>query len=206
MGILKKLFGGEKTSEDPHFEITEHSISIDLIKYQVRVRKPGHEIYAEEFFKAASKPKDLVFSRFYLLNESPPKLHFAPSPEKAVNWFKGRDLPKDGYSNIFWGEEATFQCRVCGKEIKQPLKITKVEKYTISTSVPMSMEIIGWRVSEVACDLMGPGVPSKILDMFETKPTIKWLSPKNKFICDGCAHRLIAMGRQAELEEYVIFR
>ena len=204
--ILEKLFGGGKTPKEPSFEIIEDTISIDLTRYQVRVKKYGQEMYAEELFQAATKPKDLIFGRFYLLNENPPKLHFAPSLEKAINWFKGRDQPKDGYYNIFWGEEVTFHCCVCGKEIQQPLNITKVEKYTISTNVPMYMEIIGWRVSEVACDLMGPGIPSKILYMFKTKPIIKWLNPKNKFICDGCAHRLTTTGRQAELEEYVIFK
>ena len=206
MSLFKKLFGGGKTSEGPHFEIIENSISTEVTKYQVRVRKPGHEMYAEELFQAATKPKDLIFVRFYLLNENPPKLHFAPSLEKAVNCFKGRDLPKDGYSNIFWGEEVTFQCRVCVKEIKQPLNITKVEKYTISTSEPMYKEIMGWRVSEVACSLMGLGVPRKDLCRFKTKPIIKWVNPQNKFICEGCAHRLMTMGRQAELEEYVIFK
>jgi len=206
MGLLKKFFGGRNIPEGSHYEIIENNISTHMTRYQVRVRKPGHEMYAEELFQAATRPKDLIFTRFYLLNENPPGLHFAPSLERAVNWFKGRDLPKNGYSNIFWGEEVTFQCCVCGKEIKQPLNITKVEKYTISTNVPMPMEIIGWRVSEVACDLLGPGVPGKILDMFKTKPIIKWLNPKNKFICEGCAHRLSTMGRQAELEEYVIFK
>jgi len=206
MSLLEKLFGGGKAPKEPSFEIIEDTISIDLTRYQVRVRKHGQEMYAEELFQAATKPKDLIFGRFYLLNENPPKLHFAPSLEKAVNWFRGRDLPKDGYYNIFWGEEVTFHCSVCGKEIRQPLNITKVEKYTISTNVPMYMEIMGWRVSEVACDLMGPGIPSKILDMFKTKPIIKWCNPKNKFICEGCAHRLTTMGRQAELEEYVIFK
>jgi len=207
MNMLKKLFAGGKASEKPRFfEIIEDNLSTDLTKFQVRVRKSGREIYAEEFFQGATKPNDLTFGRFYLLNENPPKLHFAPSQEKAVNWFKGRDLPKDGYYNIFWGKEVTFKCRVCRKEIKQPLKITKLEKYTISTDEPKYMEIMGWRVSEVACDLMGPGVPRKILYMFKTKPIIQWLNPKNKFICEGCAHSLISMGRQAELKKYVIFK
>jgi len=207
MSMLKKLFGGGNASEEPHFfEIIEDSISTDLSRYQVRVRKNGREMFAEELFQGATRPKDLIFGRFYLLNENPPKLHFAPSQEKAVNWFKGRDLPKDGYYNIFWGDEVTFQCRVCRKEIKQPLNITKVEKYTISTSEPMYKEIMGWRVSEVACDLMGLGVPRKDLYKFKTKPIIKWLNPKNNFICEGCAHRLMTMGRLAELEEYVIFK
>ena len=67
------------------------------------------------------------------------------------------------------------------------------------------MEIVGWRVIEVAADLMGPGVPSKILDMFKTKPIIKWNSGKSKYICADCAQRLREMGREEELEEYIIF-
>ena len=159
------------------FEIVENNISTDLTRYQVRVRKHGQEMYAEELFQAATKPKDLQFGRFYLLNENPPKLHFAPTLEQALNWFKGNNLPKDGYYNILWGEEVTFQCSVCGKEGKQPLNVTKVEKCTVSTHHPMYMEIVGWRVSEVACDLMGPGSPTKVLDMFKTKPIIKWNNP-----------------------------
>ena len=108
MGLFKKLFGGGSAAEAPQFEIVENNISTDLTRYQVRVRKHGQEMYAEELFQAATKPKDLQFGRFYLLNENPPKLHFAPSLEKAVNWFRGRDLPKDGYYNIFWGEEVYF--------------------------------------------------------------------------------------------------
>jgi hypothetical protein len=206
MGLFKKLFGGGSAAEAPKFEIVEHNISTDLTRYQVRVRKHGQEMYAEEIFQAATKPKDLQFGRFYLLNENPPKLHFAPSLEKAIDWFKGRDLPKDGYYNIFWGETVSFQCGVCGKEGKQPLNITKVEKCTVSTNIPMYMEIVGWRVIEVACDLMGPGVPSKVLDMFKTKPVIRWFNPNNKYMCEGCADRLVSMGRQAEVEEYMVFR
>ena len=121
MGLFKRLFGGSKP-EEYQFEIVENQISTDLTKYQVRVRKHGKEMYAEELFQAAVKPKDLVFGRFYLLNENPPKLHFAPTLEKAVNWFKGRDLPKDGYYNIFWGEEVPFKCWVCQKEDQVPLE------------------------------------------------------------------------------------
>ena len=206
MAFFKKLFGGSKAPEEPPFEIVENNISTDVTRYQVRVRKHGQEMYAEELFQAAAKPKDLIFGRFYLLNENPPKLHFAPTLEQAVNWFKGRNLPKDGYYNIFWGEEVTFQCSVCQKETSQPLNITKVEQLKVNTSVPMYMEIVGWRVIECACDLMGPGIPSKILDMFKTKPIIKWFNPKNKYMCEGCAHRLMTMGRQEELEEFVVFQ
>jgi len=204
MGFLKKIFGGGGGAE-PQFELVENRLCTDLNKYQVRVRKPGQEMYAEEFFQAATKPKHLQFTRFFLLNENPPKLHFAPSLEEAVNWFKGRRLPKDGYLNIFWGKEVSFQCSICRKEATAPLSITKVEQLSVYTDVPILMEITGWRVSEVASDLMGSGMPSKILYMFKTKPIIKWFNPEPKFICEDCAHRLTEGGRQAELEDYVIF-
>ncbi len=115
-------------------------------------------------------------------------------------------MPKDGYYNIFWGEAVGFQCSVCGSETNQALRITKVERCTVSTDMPAHLEIVGWRVSEVACDLMGPGAPSKILDMFKTKPVIKWANPTNKFMCEGCAQRLQSMGRQKELAEFVVFK
>jgi len=204
MGFFKKIFGGGGGAE-PQFEVVENRLCTDLTKYQVRVRKHGQEMYAEEFFQAATKPKHLQFTRFFLLNENPPKLHFAPSLEEAINWFKGRRLPKDGYLNIFWGKEVSFQCSICRKEATAPLSITKVEQLSVYTNVPILMEITGWRVIEVASDLMGSGMPSKILHMFKTKPIIKWFNPEPKFICGGCAHRLTESGRQAELEDYVIF-
>jgi len=204
MGFFKKIFGGGGGAE-PQFEVVENRLCTDLTKYQVRVRKHGQEMYAEELFHAATKPKDLQFVRFFLLNENPPKLHFAPSLEEAINWFKGRRLPKDGYLNIFWGKEVSFQCSICRKEATAPLSITKVEQLSVYTNVPILMEIVGWRVIEVASDLMGSGMPSKILHMFKTKPIIKWFNPEPKFICGGCAHRLTESGRQAELEDYVIF-
>ncbi len=204
MSFFKKLFSGG-AAEERQYEVVENRLCTDQTRYQVRVRKHGQEMYAEELFQAATKPKDLQFGRFYLLNENPPKLHFAPTEDQALSWFTGKNLPKDGYYNIFWGEEVYFQCSVCQKEGRQPLNITKVEKLSVFTNIPMFMEIVGWRVTEVACDLMGSGYPSKILDMFKTKPIIKWHTPKTKFICEGCAHRLTTMGRQAELEEYLIF-
>ena len=65
-----------------------------------------------------------------------------------------------------------------------------MEKCTVCTQTPMYMEIVGWQVIEVACDLMGPGFPGKVLDRFKTKPVIKWLNPNNKYLCGGCADRL----------------
>jgi hypothetical protein len=204
MGFFKKIFGGGGGAE-PQFEVVENRLCADLTRYQVRVRKHGQEMYAEELFQAATKPKDLQFARFFLLNENPPKLHFAPSLEEAIDWFKGRRLPKDGFPSIFWGKEGSFQCSICRKEATKPIFITKVEQLSVYTNVPILMEIAGWRVIEVASDLMGSGMPSKILHMFKTRPIIKWFNPEPKFICGGCAHRLTEGGRQAELEDYVIF-
>ncbi len=204
MGLFSKIFGGGG-AEKPQFEVVENKLCTDLTRYQVRVRKHGQEMYAEELFQTAAKPKDLQFGRFYLLNENPPKLHFAPSLDQALSWFRGRDLPKDGYYNIFWGEGITFQCGACQKEAREPLAISKVERLSVYADIPIHMEIVGWRVIEVAADLMGTGVPSKILDVFKTKPIIIWDSGKNKYICKDCAQRLREMGREAELEEYAIF-
>ena len=204
MAFLKKIFGGGGGAE-PQFEVVENRLCIDLTRYRVRVRKHGQEMYAEELFQAATKPKDLQFGRFFLLHEYPPKPHFAPSLEEAIDRFKGRHPPKDGYYNIFWGEEVSFQCNICQKEATAPLFITKVEQLSVYTNVPMLMEIKGWRVIEVASDLMGSGMPSKILYMFKTKPIIKWFNPETRFICGDCAQRLTEKGRQAELEGYVIF-
>ena len=204
MGFFKKIFGGGGGAK-PQFEVVENRLCTDLTRYQVRVRKHGQEMYVEELFQAATKPKDLQFGRFFLLHENPPNPHFAPSLEEAIDWFKGRRLPKDGFNSIFWGEKVSFQCSICRKESTTPIFITKVEQLSVYTNVPILMEITGWRVIEVASDLMGSGMPSKILYMFKVKPIIKWFNPEPKFICGGCAHGLTERGRQAELEDYVIF-
>ena len=205
MGLIKKIFGGGDAAQ-LQFEVVEKKLCTDQSRYQIRVRKHGQEMYAEELFQTAAKPRDLQFGRFYLLSENPPKLHFAPSMDEALNWFRGRGLPKDGYYNIFWGDKITYQCGVCQKETRARLNITKVERLSVYTNIPIYMELVGWRVIEVATDLTGPGVPSKILDKFKTKPIIIWNSGKSKFICEGCAQRLREMGREAELEEFVIFK
>ncbi len=204
MGFFKKIFGGGGGAE-PQFEVVENRLCTDLTRYRVRVRKHGQEMYAEELFQAATKPKDLQFGRFFLLNENPPQVHFSPSLEEAIDWFQGRRLPKDGFPSIFWGEEVFLQCSVCQKEATTPLLITKVEQLAVYTNIPKLMEIAGWRVIEVASGLMGAGMPTKILHMFKTKPIIKWFNPETRFICGNCAQRLTEGGRQAELAGYVIF-
>ncbi len=204
MSLLKRIFGGKGAAE-PQVEVVENKLCTDVTRYQVRVRKHGQEMYAEELFRLAVKPKDLQFGRFYLLNENPPMLHFAPSLDQALSWFRGRDLPKDGYYNIFWGDKLTYHCSFCTNQTKEPLTIAKVEQLTVFTNVPVFKEIMGWRVVEVATDLMGRGIPSKIMDLFKTKPVVKWHSGKNKYICEVCAQKLREMGQEADLEEYQIF-
>ncbi|MGA7576898.1 MAG: hypothetical protein ACLQUW_04005 [Desulfobaccales bacterium] len=204
MGFFKKIFGGGTVAR-PQLEVVENRLCIDLTRFKVRVRRAGQEMYAEDLFQAATKPQDLQFGRFFLLNENPPKVHFAPSLDEAIYWFEGRQQPKDGFPSIFWGAKVVFSCSICRKQGDTPLVITKVEQLTVYTNIPIFREIVGWRVTEVASDLMGPGIPTKMLYMFKTQPLIKWSKPETKFICRGCAKQLTGQGRQAELEGYVIF-
>ncbi|MGD0218038.1 MAG: hypothetical protein ABSC45_11100 [Desulfobaccales bacterium] len=204
MGFLKKIFGGG-TFARPQFEVVENRLCTDLTRFKVRVRRGGQEMYAEDLFQAATKPQDLQFGRFFLLNETPPKVHFAPSLDEAIYWFEGRRLPKDGFPSVFWGEKVSFSCSICRKEGATPIAITKVEQLSVYTNIPIFREILGWRVLEVASDLLGPGIPTKILYMFKTQPIIKWSNPETKFLCRGCARQLTEQGRQAELEGYVTF-
>ncbi len=205
MSLLKNLFGS-KSAGKPQYSVVETRFSIDQNRHQVRVRKEGTEIYAEELFQGATKPKHLQFGRFYLHKEDPPKTHFAPSLEQAINWFTGRDMPKDGYLTISWGDKARYQCAFCQREAAEPLRITKIEKMTVFTQIPSDLEIVGWRVVEVATDQLGLGIPTKFMDHMRTWPVIRWLSGKKKYVCAKCAQRLREVGRAAELEDCAIFK
>ncbi len=112
MGFLKSLFKS-KTPPAATYEIVEKHLSIDDRRYQVRIKKAGRELYVEDLFQTAKKPRDLTFGRFFLLNENPPKPHFAPSLDEAMAWFTGQGQPKDGYGTIFWGEQVAYECSVC---------------------------------------------------------------------------------------------
>jgi hypothetical protein len=204
MGLLKSLFGS-KPAERFQFKVEENRLSIDQNHYQVRVRKEGMEIYAEELFQSATKPKDLRFGRFYLLRENPPKPHFAPSLEEAIDWFIGRGSPKDGYQTVAWGDKASHQCAFCQCTLVEPLRITKIERLTVSTRIPTDLEIVGWRVVEVATDQMGPGIPTKFMDLHRTRPVIKWLSGKKKYVCEDCTNSIWIAGRAEELEDCANF-
>ena len=94
-------------------------------------------------FQTATKPGDLTFGRFFLLNENPPKPHFSPSLKEAIAWFTGQSQPKDGYGTIFWGEQVVYECSVYKVGRKMPLRITKVERLMVARSIPTPLDIAG---------------------------------------------------------------
>ena len=201
--LLKSKLSGKKT---PHPELVERKIPIVLGRYQVRVKHLGREMYLENFLGAGRKPKNLLFSRFHLVDENPFGLHFAPTFEEALDWFTGRKLPNDGYLSIVWGQNLTCICGFCEYKKTEPLQVTKVEKLILSGNSPFPWEIEGWRVSEIETEEMGKGNPSKIIEITKIYPVIKWHSGKNKYICQRCADQFMKIGRKEELTGYAIFQ
>jgi hypothetical protein len=205
MGFLKSLFKSKPPPAGPTYEIVEKRLSIDSHRYQVRIKKAGREFYVEELFQTAKKPKDITFSRFFLLNEAPPRPHFAPSLPEALDWFRGRKHPKDGYNTIWWGDQAIYECGLCQVRRVVPLKITQVERLTVATEIPAQREIVGWRVVEVESELTGKGIPTKKLDVYKTLPVLKWHKFPNQYLCRNCAGKLADAGRPPDEAEYFIF-
>jgi len=204
MGILDFLFKS-KPPEEPTWEIVEKHLSIDHQKYQVRIKKGGRELYAEDFFRAAKKPRDFAFNRFFLLNEKPPKPYFAPSLPEAVDWFTGRKHPKNGYLTIWWGDRFTYECAICQAKREVPLRITQVERLTVASAIPTPREIVGWRVVEVESELTGKGIPTKRLDNYKTVPVVKWDKFPNRYLCGNCARELAEVGRGSEALDAFVF-
>ena len=208
MGILDSLFKSKKSQpslEEPTWELVEKQLSVDHQKYQVRIKKGGRELYAEDFFQAAKTPGDLAFSRFFLLNENPPKPHFSPSLKAAVDWFNGRKRPKDGYDTIWWGDQFTYECAICQAKRVVPLRITQVERLTVTSAIPTSREIVGWRVIEVESALTGRGIPTKKLDKYKILSVVKWHQFPNRYLCGNCARKLAEVGRESEVAESFVF-
>jgi len=205
MGILKSLFKSKPPPGGPTWEIVEKQLSLDYQKYQVRVKKGGREFYAEDFFQAAKAPGDLAFSRFFLLNENPPKPHFSSSLKGAVDWFTGRKGPKDGYNTIWWGDRFTYECAICQAKRVVPLLITQVERLTVTSAIPTQREIVGWRVVEVESELTGKGIPTKKLDEYKTLPVVIWHKFPNRYLCGNCARKLAEVGRGSEAAEAFVF-
>jgi len=185
--------------------MVEKRWSLEEHRFKVRLKKKGEEIYAEDLFRTAAKPRDLKFSRFFLLNENPPGPHFAPSLPEALDWFRGRNLPKDGYEHIWWGDKVTYECAVCGARRETPLRITQVEHLTVATTVPRDREIAGWRVIEVEGELTGKGMPTRRLEHHKLRPVIIWRQAANQYMCGNCARKLAAVGREPKAADYFVF-
>jgi len=203
MGILDFL--KSKAPEKPTYEIVERDLSIDSHRYKVRVIKGGREFYAEEHFQEAQNPDDLRFSRFFILEEKPVLPHFAPSLKEAVDWFIGRKHPKDGYNTIWWGDRFTYECAICQAKRQVPLRITRVERLTVTSAIPAPREIVGWRVVEVETELTGKGIPTKKLDGYKTLPVVKWHKFPNRYLCGNCARKLAEVGRESEALDAFVF-
>jgi hypothetical protein len=200
MGFLK-LFSAKPK---PPLEMVEQEISVEFGRHQVRVKALGKDIYLEDYLRYARKPNNVDISRFYLVKEHPWGLHFAPTIEKALDWFTGREKPHDGYSSISWGKNVTYICGFCENKKNEPLHVIKVEKVILSIDLPFHWEFEGWRVSEVETEKMGKVRPSKIVGL-KTYPIIKWYSEKIYYICQPCADQFKAIGQEDKLTHYVIF-
>jgi hypothetical protein len=205
MGIWDSLFKSKPPPIEPTWEIVEKHLSVDHKKYLVRIKKGGKELYAEDLFQAAKARKDLNFSRFFLLNENPPKPHFFPSLQAALDWFNGRKHPKDGYNTIWWGDRFTYECALCQAKRVVPLRITQVERLTVTSAIPTHREIVGWRVVEVESELTGKGIPTKKIEEYKTVPVIMWHEFPNRYLCGNCARKLAEVGRESEAAQAFVF-
>jgi hypothetical protein len=205
MGFLKSLFKFNTPPGETTYKIVEKHLSIDEHRYQVRIKKAGREFYVEELFQNAKNPRDLKFGRFFLVNENPPKPHFAPSLNQAVEWFMGRSQPKDGYETIFWGDQVVYECSVCRARRAMPLRITQVEHLTVARAIPTPLSIDGWRVVEVESELVGKGTPTRRLEDHKLKAIIIWHKAPNQYLCRGCAEKLTAAGQPPDPAACIIF-
>lgn len=185
--------------------VMERTIPIVVGRYQVRVKNKGKDIYLEDFIKEGLKRKNLAFGRFYLMDEQPWGLHFAPTLEQAIDWFRGKNNPRDGYLSIAWGQYLTYMCGFCEDQNTEPLQVTTVEKVGLVGDFPFPWKIDGWRVSEIETEKMGKGNPSKIIGLHKTYPIIKWHTKKDKYICRRCADRFKEIDQEAKMAGYAIF-
>ena len=205
MSGLKSFFRSKTPPEEPTWEIVERHWFLEEHKFQVRLKKKGRELYAEDLFRSAATPRDLKFSRFFLLNENPPGPHFAPSLQEAVDWFRGRHLPKDGYEHIWWGDQVAYECAKCHARREMPLRITQIERLAVAIGVPRSGEIVGWRVIEVEAELTGKGMPTRRLEHHKLKPVIRWQQTANQYLCGNCARKLTETGQGSKADDYFVF-
>ena len=85
------------------------------------------------------------------------------------------------------------------------LRITQVERLTVTSAIPTQREIVGWRVVEVESEFTGKGIPTKKLDLFKTWPVIKWQKFPNHYLCGNCARELAEAGRGSEVADAFVF-
>jgi hypothetical protein len=201
MGFLQ-LF---KLKQETPIDLEEKNISVEFGRHQVRVKALGKDIYLEDYLQSARKSKNLKISRFYLVKEHPWGLHFAPTLEKALDWFRGRSVPGDGYLSIFWGNNLSCKCSKCENKKTEPLHVTKIEKVILSGDLPFHWKFEGWRVSEVETEEMGKGSPGKLSGL-KTYPIIKWYSGKTDYLCQSCADQLKKLGQEDKITNYAIFK
>jgi len=109
------------------------------------------------------------------------------------------------YNTIWWGDRFTYECAVCHARREVPLRITRIERLTVTSAIPIPREIVGWRVAEVESELTGKGIPTKKLDEYKTRPVLKWHAYPNRYLCTTCARKLAEVGRGAEVEESFVF-
>ena len=142
MGILQLFKAKPKTL----FALEEKRISVEFGRHQVRVKTLGKDIFLEDCLHNAPNSKNLKITRFYLVDEHPWGLHFAPTFEKALDWFRGKSVPNDGYLSIFWGKNFSYKCSRCERKKTEPLQVTKIEKLILSGDLPFHWEFEGYRV------------------------------------------------------------
>jgi hypothetical protein len=206
MGLLKSFFRPkESLKEEPAFEILQRPVSLDKPQKTAWVKIRGREVSARELLLRSARGRHIVFSRFYLSHGDPVKTHYAPSLEQAVNWFRGKGLPRDGYGNIYWGSSVVYACRLCQAKKEFRLNISKVEKVVLHINFPEYRDLIGWRVIEVSNDQLGKGIPTRVIRMDKTVPVIEWYFEKNQYLCQRCAQKLAELGRGQEIEDYMLF-
>jgi hypothetical protein len=201
MGFLRNLFGAQRPAK-PDYEIVERKVSLDIPQNPAWAKMSGKkEILVSELLKGNKQS----FSRFYLTFDDLAKTHFAPSLQQAIDWFRGKSSPKDGYGNISWGDYVAYQCELCKDTKKFNLIITKIEKVILYINFPAYREITGYRVIEVKNEVQGAGMPTKFMRLHETVPVIKWQHEMQKFLCAGCSRKLVELGREGDLSDYLVF-
>ena len=100
MGLFKKIFGGG-SAEEPQVEAVESELCTDLSRYQVRVRKPGQEIYAEEALRESEEHYRSLFNNM-LNGFAYCQMHFEQDRPVDFTYLEVNDVFEDltGLKNV----------------------------------------------------------------------------------------------------------